>query len=551
MVDPPCSLTAEELLADVRWLRHFARRLVLDVEEAEDVAQETWASALRRAPGGIDRRGLRAWLARVARNVAAHGWRDADIRRHHEAQRAREAARFHAGDAASQLEELQIQHRLVGVVLELPEPYRSAVVLRFRRALSYAEMADKLGLAEPAVRKRVSRGVALLRERLARQSGGEGDWRRDLAVFAAAERGRIFPPALRWIPWAVAGALVLGAVALRSRSRPAESSTEFPWSAAAPHERRASPASPEEREALQRLRSFIGCNDLDWGLLDKAVSVRHSFPEGPVIHLSDGLVGWDPAEEQLVFLEFHSDTEEFESMNAGRCWIDETGALRREFQAFEPGGSSLAWRESFRQEERRLEHGVEFLDAAGSWSVPFDLPIWSVITANLGSRATEPGEDPPVREPRRTDEDQQALRGFSAYIGSWSPPGGAGGQELELAWGIEGKTVHMREHRISQGRRVKISEGLVGWHYGLRALVLHEYVRDGFFEAMNSGRVWFEAAGALCREFRSSPADGTSRLYRERFALDGPDEWTLCIERFHAGSWETIGNLRGERNRSP
>src|SRR5262245_45254512 len=119
MLEPP-QRTAEELLEDVRWLRRFARRLVRDGVEAEDVTQDAWLSVLEHAPRGIDRAGLRAWLARVARSIAAHRWQASSLRRHHEARRAREAPSAESR-AAGALDELQRQHELVGHVLALEE----------------------------------------------------------------------------------------------------------------------------------------------------------------------------------------------------------------------------------------------------------------------------------------------------------------------------------------------------------------------------------------------------------------------------------------------
>src|SRR5262245_47277658 len=194
------ALTAEELLSDVRWLRRFARRLVRDPEDAEDVTQEAWVSVLEHAPRDIDRRGLRSWLARVARNVAAHRWRDLTLRRHHEAERARAAPRATGGGVAGELVELQRQHELVGRLLELEEPYRAALLLRFRRELDYPAMARTLGIEEAAARKRVSRGLALLRERLATELGD--DWRESFAILAGAP---LAPSPWRLAPWGPPG----------------------------------------------------------------------------------------------------------------------------------------------------------------------------------------------------------------------------------------------------------------------------------------------------------------------------------------------------------
>jgi RNA polymerase sigma factor (sigma-70 family) len=52
----------------------------------------------------------------------------------------------------------------------LPEPQRTALVLRYYEQLEYAEIAELTGVREGSVRSRVSRGLAALRE-----SMGESD----------------------------------------------------------------------------------------------------------------------------------------------------------------------------------------------------------------------------------------------------------------------------------------------------------------------------------------------------------------------------------------
>ena len=56
----------------------------------------------------------------------------------------------------------------------LPEPQRTAIVLRYYEQLEYAEIAELTGIREGSVRARVSRGLAALRQSLG-ESMGEPD----------------------------------------------------------------------------------------------------------------------------------------------------------------------------------------------------------------------------------------------------------------------------------------------------------------------------------------------------------------------------------------
>ena len=48
----PASLRPEDLLEHLDWARALARKLVLDTSTADDVVQDSFASALRTPPAG-------------------------------------------------------------------------------------------------------------------------------------------------------------------------------------------------------------------------------------------------------------------------------------------------------------------------------------------------------------------------------------------------------------------------------------------------------------------------------------------------------------------
>src|SRR5262245_11624653 len=116
----------ESLLAHSAWVRGLVRALVRDPGQVDDVVQETWLAALEE-PG---RRWLdpRAWLGGVARNLT----RDTNRRDARRTRREERAARSEALPSTDALvEKAELQRRVAKAVLELDEPCRSTLLLRY------------------------------------------------------------------------------------------------------------------------------------------------------------------------------------------------------------------------------------------------------------------------------------------------------------------------------------------------------------------------------------------------------------------------------------
>ena len=175
---PP--LDAARLLAESDWLRRLALGLARDASAAEDLAQDVRLAALGRgAPSGD----LRAWLTGVARNLARR-WRERERARGlHEGRAAEERAGRELRDPT---ERVRLQRALADALLALEEPCRRAVVERYLDERSYAEIGARLGVSEAAARKRVSRGLELLRARLERERDGDA-WALVLALAPGRE----------------------------------------------------------------------------------------------------------------------------------------------------------------------------------------------------------------------------------------------------------------------------------------------------------------------------------------------------------------------------
>jgi RNA polymerase sigma factor (sigma-70 family) len=178
MSDAALRTDPESLLAHAGWVRELARRLA-EGSDADDVEQATWLAALRSRPRGV---ALREWLGAVARNAARARRRAEGRRTEHEMRAARAEELPATVDLVARAE---LQRRLVGAVLALEEPYRSAVLLRWFEHLPPRAIAARLDLPVATVRTHLARGLARLRERLDAEHGG----RRQAWIAALAPLG--------------------------------------------------------------------------------------------------------------------------------------------------------------------------------------------------------------------------------------------------------------------------------------------------------------------------------------------------------------------------
>lgn len=178
MAAEPRTLSPEQLLEHVDWLRRLAGALVRDRAEADDLAQETVQVALANPPE-IDRP-VRPWLAGVARNLARFRARG-DARRAARELRADEL-RPDEPTPEQLVERVQLHRLLADKVLVLEEPFRQTVLLRYYEGLSAADIARRMDIPAGTVRWRLKRGLELLRAELDRDH--EGDRARWCALLA-------------------------------------------------------------------------------------------------------------------------------------------------------------------------------------------------------------------------------------------------------------------------------------------------------------------------------------------------------------------------------
>jgi RNA polymerase sigma-70 factor (ECF subfamily) len=151
-------------------LVHFARLMVSNPSDAEDVAQETLLRAYRSLAQFRGQSAFKTWLYQIATNVARTQL--AKRRDRHEVQPPepstdspdqprREVA------SGEDVERRVIAHdQLRRALAELPDDWREAVVLRDIEGLEYREIADLLGIPMGTVESRIFRGRQSLKKML-------------------------------------------------------------------------------------------------------------------------------------------------------------------------------------------------------------------------------------------------------------------------------------------------------------------------------------------------------------------------------------------------
>ena len=256
----------QTLLAQREWVRRVARALVADANAADDLEQDLWVGLLERPPR--PRSSLRGWLA------AALHHRFLNVKRA-DARRARHelaASRAEAVAPEQVVEEADAHRRVVDIVMELAEPYRTAVLLRFFQDLPPGEIARRLGVPTETVRTRLRRALALVRERLDAQTGSDrAAWcaalaplvvRRSIDVAAAngaAPTGGVLVANKLVVTAAVAALVVAGGGVTWTVSRQAQDAARLHDAEAAA--RAAGLESAGLAAEVARLRAEIGARD--------------------------------------------------------------------------------------------------------------------------------------------------------------------------------------------------------------------------------------------------------------------------------------------------
>ncbi len=145
-------------------LFHHAAWILKDWQEAIDVTQDVFIKAMREPRFFTPEFKMKAWLYRVTSNACFNMVRD----------RKRRAAILESvpqksSDEATQADVVfasQQQERILQAMDRLTENHRKILMLRYYSDLSYAEIADTLGIKLGTVMSRLSRAKMHLQEAL-------------------------------------------------------------------------------------------------------------------------------------------------------------------------------------------------------------------------------------------------------------------------------------------------------------------------------------------------------------------------------------------------
>ena len=152
----------------VGWIHGVARRRLRDASVADDVTQAVFILLHRKSPRFASDRSLVAWLHRAAWYATEVAARNERRRRHHETEAAMVRQQQFVATDDPQWRELAPM--LDELIERLSQSDREAVLLRFYRQMTFAEVAAAIGSSEEAARKRVERAL----EKLRRMAEGRG-----------------------------------------------------------------------------------------------------------------------------------------------------------------------------------------------------------------------------------------------------------------------------------------------------------------------------------------------------------------------------------------
>lgn len=160
----------EELVKQThRRVYNLAYHLLSDAQEAEDLTQEVYLRAWRALPDFRGEAQFSTWLYRIALNTALN-YRRSLRGREQAANAAESLAHFDAPppDPAAAAATRDLNARLWAAVRRLAQRYRLVLALFYQHELSYAEIAEVLGLPIGTVKAQLNRArralAALWRE---------------------------------------------------------------------------------------------------------------------------------------------------------------------------------------------------------------------------------------------------------------------------------------------------------------------------------------------------------------------------------------------------
>lgn len=161
MGDPQANVIERVYNAYADMMYRIALTYIHNREDAEDVVHDAFLTYVEKAPRFSDAGGERAWMCRVTVNKCRDALRRRAIRQHEPLEDADAMA------VSTEADGLPIELR--DTLDRLPEKLRLVTVLHYLEGFSVAEVAAMTASTVSAVKMRLSRARAVLKETL----GGE------------------------------------------------------------------------------------------------------------------------------------------------------------------------------------------------------------------------------------------------------------------------------------------------------------------------------------------------------------------------------------------
>jgi RNA polymerase sigma-70 factor, ECF subfamily len=162
-----------EALPHADILYNYALRMTNDPADADDLVQETFLKAFRFWDKYEQGTNIRAWLFRILKNSYINRYRkvskEPDTVDYDEVQNFYVSIRDESADPNDLQQSIfgnLLEDEVAGAIAELPEDFRTVVILSDIEGLPYEEIAEFVDCPVGTVRSRLHRGRKLLRARL-------------------------------------------------------------------------------------------------------------------------------------------------------------------------------------------------------------------------------------------------------------------------------------------------------------------------------------------------------------------------------------------------
>jgi RNA polymerase sigma-70 factor (ECF subfamily) len=160
----------EETLPHIDLLHSFARRMTNSREDAADLVQETYIKAFRFWASYEQGTNVKAWLFRILRNTYINRYKQ-ELREpvtvdFESTQNSSRPGKHPPHTASDMGVGNLLEDDVAKALAELPDEFRTVVILSDNEGLTYAEIADFVDSPVGTVRSRLHRGRKLLRAKL-------------------------------------------------------------------------------------------------------------------------------------------------------------------------------------------------------------------------------------------------------------------------------------------------------------------------------------------------------------------------------------------------